>query len=245
MELHTPDYVKILHDGLDQALKGPLEHTSWVFDNFRERVLKNVRPGLFLYRNDSRPYTKHLLEINMAELSAFDKELVANFPEWFPNSMFGPKVDEQARSQHVTLDFDYDHSQVSLTAQPAIVPDEGGWPFPLPKVEGQLITQPPRLVWKLIPTPPPPYVVFGFQWHYDDVQKWQWEYVDAYETWYRSVYPRELLYRAEAQIGGWADFRQDADYDEYIAQANTDHGDHGAVYLSYSDGDFYGHEQMC
>jgi hypothetical protein len=232
MDQTTSEYMRMLRLSLRDALQGPLEETSWIFPNFEARVIDNVRMGLFLHPDRKRPRREHLLEINLAEVATMEAMLANDFKDELKSRMFSPKIDAKALSSRVTLDFDFDYKTMTVNVKEAS--DES------------LNTVPSLENWRFVPTLPPVFVVFGFTPHYSEVEDWQWAYVEPYEKWVQSL-ERPLRHRhySDMQIGGWADFRQDGDYDTYIAQVNTEHGDAGAIYLEYADGEFCGFEQMC
>jgi hypothetical protein len=215
---------------IKRAVREELSYADMVFEHFEQRIFQNIRWGFQRFNPDSNKdlgWTS-LLELNIPEFIWYEISLLGDAYEehGFKRHMFDI---EHVPLAHVKLDFDFDHSQVSVER-------ELNRPFELNTTE--FLSK-----WKLVAMLPPPFVVFDFDDSYSGVQEWQWEYVEQYENWFNKHHEHKR--RLSRQVGGWADFRQDGDYSTYIAQANTEHGDYGAVYLSYQDEQFHGYEQMC
>jgi hypothetical protein len=160
MDQTTSEYMRMLRLSLRDALQGPLEETSWLFPNFEQRVLDNVRMGLFLYPDRKRPRREHLLEINLAEIAAMEAMLANDFKDELKSRMFSPKIDAIAFTSIVTLDFDFDYKTMTVDVKDAS--------------DDQLGTVPSLENWRFVPTLPPVFVVFGFTPHYSEVEDWQW-----------------------------------------------------------------------
>jgi len=214
-----------------RAATNELEHTSWVFDELQDRIFRNIRWGFFRYHKQDHKelgWTK-LLELNLPEFMAYEALTLSPYCQQFNHRTFGKLLYSDAAYKKVSVNFDYDIHLATTDVVDAV---------PFRYDEADFFSK-----WSLRAILPPAFVVFQLNDRYSDVQDWQWEYIDAYENWVNGQrFERREKY---IQVGGWADFRQDGDYDTYVAQANTDHGDCGAVYLEYEDDKFYSYDQMC
>jgi hypothetical protein len=226
------EQVEYWRDQIQLAVANELEHTSWVFDNFEQRIFSNIRFGFF--RTEQQPHNEldweNTLEVNVAEVLAMEHLLLRNVykEHGFKHRMFGPAMYELPKRSLVKVNFDYEDNL-------ATVIDDFSYSVDI-NVDNFLQK------WELRATLPICNVVFDIA-HDRDIQEWQWEYIEAYEQWVQRL--NETRRSKYIQIGGWADFRQDGDYYEYVAQIDTDHGDCGAIYLSLEAGKFEAYEQMC
>jgi hypothetical protein len=208
-----------------QATDGLLEELSLYMPDFREKIIASIRPGIFMRKHDFS--LKDILkwdEQSLAELDFSWFQSIAELKqvsdiEMIHGTLFSSKVQASGFAQSrvvVTLDWDdysYDMAKVKTVTQ-----------FKHEHAQADL--------WDVRLMLAPPHIILDLDGYGDNVQEWQWSLIDSYEKFVHQVSQQlNTGLRAYIQVGGWANYIQDGDEDDFIAQINCEVGDAGSVYV--------------
>lgn len=200
-----------LQHTVEKALTNDLRNVTMVFPDFADTLLHNIRFGCFgdhIPGLDWRTSGSFIVDLTYFTIIEEKASLLTGL------KVFGSDVPREHRNESLHIIYAFDPIQQRIHNSDFH-----------PNYEE---------TFQLHPTLPPPHIVFGHDEHeLIDVPRWQWEYIDEYETWMWNE--MQQLYRKYYQIGGWGSFRQCSYHESYIAQANTQHGDNGAIYLIHED----------
>lgn len=205
---------------------GLLEELSWHVPDFREKILSHIRPGIFMCKHDFS--LKDCLKWDEKSLAELDLSYFTGLPgleqvksiDAIKGELFSQRVMASGFDKSrlvITMDWDnysYDMAKIkavkSFTHEHMMVKD----------------------LWDVRLMLAPPDVILGLA-GYGDVAEWQWNMIDGYEKFVHAIAQKlhTGLY-PYIQVGGWANYIQDGDEDDFIAQINCDVGDAGSVYVT-------------
>lgn len=224
------EHLASLHESIENALTNDLGNVTMVFPDFASKLHQNIRFGCFGDVIAIPPKYNYLQAYDFIIDLEYFTMIEDKLSLLTGLRMFGKNVPPEIRNRQMKIRMEFDDYGVLTVQSSSIKPEY------------------PRF--KVIPILPPPYIVFDEDEEYLNVPEWKWEYISEYENWTQKIYDADLKsghrHRSFYQIGGWGDFRQGSYNDEYIAQANTQHGDNGAVYvITHEQSHFKVFDQMC
>jgi hypothetical protein len=233
----------LFFDEIDRAcLSGKLSEISETFPDFKEKVIKNLRWGLFLRKNtkslkniktkpnfsgDFSFENEALFYVSSIELQLLENEIKAQ--DIFQCPIFSDYVYENIKNKDLFIDFECHDFEVTVQTKESENVDVN---------INDLLS-----IYELRLTLPESEDVLNIIVK-RNMSDWEINIIDTYDQW-KWDFSENQQKRSYLQVGGHGSWIQYSYDKEYIAQVNNDVGDCGSVYVYFSEqGKFKGHVDM-
>lgn len=220
------EYQDKIISSIQKACQNELLECTYIIDGFEEKILKNLRWGLFSRQNveiskkvlttrswsDKTAYQNDLLQISFEEVISIAK-FIELTPELMKYKIFSSELQASLDEKFIQVYFEYDTLEATIIS---------GKQFANTKVQDILDAYDLKL------TLPDYDCIFG-----EEMPEWLMPHIDAYEKFQHSMKEKSYI-----QIGGHGNWIQGSYTDTYIAQVNNEVGDCGAVFIVCEDNEF-------